>query len=318
MKTLSISINTFNRYPFLKKNLDLLIGQIKKFNLEKEVEIFIGDDKSNDQTPSLIKDYAKKYPFIRYYINKKNLGLPENSFKMISLSKAKYLWMLSDDDYLIKGNLNKIIKNLKKFNPNVYYLNHKAAIVDEKLDIKPSKTFLLPGLKLRKNIFIKTKKEFLRFLCNQGFYNLRIYLAQQSLFINKLKISQDNFLPIKKKFDIRKEFYPVCLSLYYNLPPNNFFIDKESTLAIITNNRSWNATPLKALEVVVKYFDPMQYLIFKKNFNELTFKGKLLFPLSIIYSKIAYLTALISDKLKLSQLLDKFIFGKGSKKISIK
>lgn len=316
-KLLSISINTFNRYPFLKKNLELLINQIIKHKLQKEIEIFIGDDKSSDQTPILIKELSKKHSFIRYYINKENLGLPANSFKMIQKTKSEYIWMLSDDDYLIEGNLKSIVENIKKYKPNVYFLNHQAAIVDEKLNFKKSKTFLLPGIKENFTL-LHTKKDFFNFLANQGLYGLRILLAQQSLFIQKTKNPQKNYQSIKKIYDTKKEFYPVCLSLYFNLPEKNYLIDTKNKLWLITNNRGWNATPKKALKVVVDYFDPMQKMILKKYSKEISFKLKILFIISIIYSKIAYFIAYVFDLFKINLILDKFIFGKGAKKIKIK
>lgn len=316
-KLLSISISTFNRSHFLKKNLDLLIAQIKKYNLENEVEIFVGDDKSTDQTPKLIKNYAKKYPFIRFYINKKNLGLPENSFKMIALSKAKYLWMLSDDDYLIEGNLKSIIDNLKKFQPNVYFINYQAAVVDKNLNLQKSNTFLLPSIK-KATGFLKTKSDFFKFLEKQGLYGLRILLAQQSLFIQNTANAQKNLQKIKKLYDIKKEFYPVCLSLYFHLPEKNYYIDKKNKIWIITNNRGWNSTLKKALEMVIKYFDPMQKMILKKYLNEMSLKLKISIIISIIYSKIAYIIAYLSDLFKINLILDKFIFGKGAKNVVIK
>jgi hypothetical protein len=315
MKLLSISIITYNRYHFLKKNLDLLISQIKKYNLEKDVEIFIGDDNSTDGTSDLIKKNSEKYKFIKFYINKKNLGLPENSFKMISKSKAEYLWMLSDDDFLIEGNLKKIITDLKFYSPNIYFLNYQPSVVDKKINIYPSKSLILPGLKIKNIAIFNDIRSLFNFLVEQGFYNLRLYLAQQSLFITKLSNLKENLEEIKIFFDIKKEFYPVCLSIYYQLAKNKFIVQPKVKIAIITNNRNWNYDPLTAQKKVIKYFDPMQFFILKKYFKEINVKTKIYFILSIIYSKVAYIIALISNKLKLNDLLNKIIFSKGAKNV---
>lgn len=317
IKLLSISITTFNRYPFLRKNLEILISQIIKYKLQKDIEIFVGDDKSSDKTSQLLKLLSKKYSFIRFYINKKNLGLPANSFKMIANTKAKYIWMLSDDDYLIEGNLKLIVENLKKYRPNVYFINYQASIIDEKLNLYKSKTFLLPGIKGNSK-FILTRKEFFDFLEKQGIYGLRIHLAQQSIFIQKTKNAQKNYQQIKKVYDTNKEFYPVCLSLYFNLPEKKYFVDTKNKLWLVTNNRGWNATSKKALKAVVDYFDPMQIMILKKYSKEMSLKLKALITISIIYSKIAYFIAYFFDLLKINPILDKFIFGQGAKNVILK
>jgi hypothetical protein len=301
----------------LKKNLNLLISQIKKYNLEKDIEIFIGDDNSTDGTSDLIKEYSERYKFIKFYINKKNLGLPENSFKMISKSKAGYLWMLSDDDFLIEGNLKKIITDLKFYSPNIYFLNYQPCIVDKDINIYQSKSLIFPSLKIKNIAIFNDIRSLFNFLIDQGFYNLRLYLSQQSLPITKLKILQNNIKNLTNYFDIKKEAYPLSLSIFFDLPYEKFIFNPRIRLAIVTNNRSWNYEPIKAQRTVVRYFDPLQAFILKKYLKEMSIKAKIYFVLSIIYSKIAYLIALLSNKLKFNDLLNKIIFGNGSKNVYV-
>ena len=312
MKLLTIAFQTFNRKKFLEANLNSLIKQIKKYQLENEVVIFIGDDKSDDGTLDLIKKYSKKYKFIDYYFNTKNLGLPANTFKIIDKSPSnQYLWLLSDDDYLKEGKLIKIISFLKKNQPDVLYLNYQLVktFLKPKLKFKPIKSIIGPSWRLNKDVFLSSRKEFFSFIANIGFYNLRMILAQQSIPIVKAKILKKNLqLLTNSSYNLNKEFYPFDLTLYINLPEKFIFL-KEKLVQITTNNRSWNFDILKANEVVKNYFNPLQKMILKKYSRLMTLKLKLLLKFSIFYTNLVPLIYKLAVFLGLKKQIYQAQFG---------
>jgi glycosyltransferase involved in cell wall biosynthesis len=62
--------------------------------------LIIGEDCSTDQTASIVREYAEKYPEkITAIINEKNLGVVENIRQVRDVIAAKYVAMLEGDDY---------------------------------------------------------------------------------------------------------------------------------------------------------------------------------------------------------------------------
>lgn len=314
---LTVCFLTFNRANYLEENLKRLIKQIRKFRLEKEVGIFIGDDKSADNTLEIIKNYSQKYAFISYYTNKKNLGLPANTFKIIEKSpKSEYLWLLSDDDYLKDDKLMTIISKLKKYQPDVLYLNYQFVntFLNQKKPFTPIPSIIGPGLKLERDYFFKNKKDFFQFFSNIGFYNIRMLLAQQSIPIVKSEILKNNLEMVKKgKYDMTKESYPFDLCLYINFP-DKIYLLKEKVLFITTNNRGWNFSILKANLMVKKYFNPIQKMILKKYKNILPLKLKMVLNLSIFYTNLIPFVYQISTIFGLKKFLYKIQFGDENQK----
>lgn len=312
-KILTISFQTFNRSKFLEFNLKKLISEIFKFNLQDKISIFIADDKSVDNTLKIIKKYKNKYPkIIDYYSNKKNLGLPANTFKIIKKSpKSKYLWLLSDDDFLKEDRLAKVVKILEEKKPDVLYLNYQLVntFLEKKQTFIPIKSIIGPGLNIKKNFYLNSKKEYFDFISKIGFYNLRMILAQQSIVISKSSILKKNLNLVKKEgYDMTKEFYPFDLTLYINLPEKFMFL-KEKLLFITTNNRGWNFDVLKANEIVKKYFNPLQKMILKKYSNLMPLKLKFLLYLSIIYTHLVPIVYKTAKLLQLDKILNKAQFG---------
>jgi len=312
MKLLTIAILTFNRQKFLEANLKRLIKEIKTNKYEDRINIFIGDDKSTDKTLSLIKKYSQKYKFISYYSNQKNLGLPVNTFKIIEKSpKSKYLWLLSDDDFLKDGGLKKIVNYLEKYNPDILYLNYQIVntYLKNKIKFENVKSIIGPGYSIRKDFLLEKRNNYFNFIKNLGFYNIRMIFAQQSLPIVKSEILKNNLKIVKKeKYDLTKEFYPLDLTLYINLPQKSLFI-KEKLILITVNNRGWNYDVIKANEKVKQYFNPLQKMILKKYQKEIPLKLKIIIITSIIYTHLVPIVYRVFYLFGLHKILLKAQFG---------
>lgn len=111
---LSIAMPTWNRSNNLYEALTCLLPQI--YNYSKQIEIIISDNASSDDTQDIITKFKDLYPSLNIITNRNNnnLGFYGNLRKCRELSSGKYLWILSDDDYvcpdLISVILNKIIE----------------------------------------------------------------------------------------------------------------------------------------------------------------------------------------------------------------
>ena len=107
---LSICIPTYNRADFIVHCLDSILDQ-----WAEGVELVIVDGGSKDATPSVIADYQRRYPFIKYFQRLSNVGIDEDVLKVVELAKGDYCWLMSDDDQFEQGALAEVLRKLEMF-----------------------------------------------------------------------------------------------------------------------------------------------------------------------------------------------------------
>lgn len=122
---LSFCIPTYNRCQFLKKNINIIIGQIHDLSVEQEVEILVSDNASTDDTETMCKDIICKNKdiSIEYHKNEKNEGPDWNFIKSMKLAHGEYSILLGDDDFLIDNGLSEILQLLDTTGISIYYSN---------------------------------------------------------------------------------------------------------------------------------------------------------------------------------------------------
>jgi abequosyltransferase len=105
---LSIAIPTHNGAKYIREALDSIICQLN--DIDEEIEIVISDNASTDQTPEIIKEYQRKYTFIKYFLNEENLGADRNFDLAVRRSIGEYVWLFSDDDKMTPESIKKVLK----------------------------------------------------------------------------------------------------------------------------------------------------------------------------------------------------------------
>jgi abequosyltransferase len=105
---LSICIPTYNRAQYIGETIQNVISQAKD-----NVEIVIVDGASTDNTAEVINGFQHKFSNLLYYRGEENMGVDRDMAKTIELSRGDYCWMLSDDDLLQPGSINKILEEIK-------------------------------------------------------------------------------------------------------------------------------------------------------------------------------------------------------------
>lgn len=92
----SIVCITYNHGTFIAKALDGFVSQKTDFPFEA----IVADDFSNDNTRSIIAEYAKKYPnIIKPILREKNIGSLPNYVDALSRAEGQYLAICDGDDY---------------------------------------------------------------------------------------------------------------------------------------------------------------------------------------------------------------------------
>src|SRR5699024_3919744 len=83
------------------------IDSILNQNLEDYEVIFINDG-STDSSKEIILSYKNKYPFMKYF-EQTNQGQGTARNVGIEHSLGKYIYFMDSDDYLVAGQLNKML-----------------------------------------------------------------------------------------------------------------------------------------------------------------------------------------------------------------
>jgi glycosyltransferase involved in cell wall biosynthesis len=114
---LSISIPTRNRAPYLQGLLNSIEEQVgQNRELLNDIKIYIFDNASNDSTCDVVKSSGLD---ILYKKNDENIGVDLNILQAYTAIPGKYVWVIGDDEILMKNSLNFVLGLIKGYNPHL-------------------------------------------------------------------------------------------------------------------------------------------------------------------------------------------------------
>jgi glycosyltransferase involved in cell wall biosynthesis len=115
MKLLTIAIPTFNRAGKLDVQLAWLANAIKGF--ENEIEIFVSDNCSTDNTQEIISKWKNALGNVTFRSsrNSENIGVMRNIGKCLTSGHTKYVWAVGDDDPIQDRTIPYVIEKFKKY-----------------------------------------------------------------------------------------------------------------------------------------------------------------------------------------------------------
>ena len=94
-RALSIIIANYNNAPYLRDCLDSILQQTFK-----DLEVVIADDCSSDDSPSIIREYAARYPdILKPFFSPINRGAAGTRHAAIMRANSEYITTLDSDDY---------------------------------------------------------------------------------------------------------------------------------------------------------------------------------------------------------------------------
>ena len=169
---LTIAIPTFNGARTIRQMLNILLPQV-----DERVEVVAVDNGSTDAAPDILLEYRKHYPFLQYIRNEKNIGADGNFLKCMRIAKGKYIYLLSDDDVLTEGSLQRILSFLAESpDMGLVYLNTANFYVAYKSRESCSIDKPLP----EENLFTRDKRAFFDRACHYwGFLSSFIILKER-------------------------------------------------------------------------------------------------------------------------------------------
>ena len=106
----SIVVPTYNRADYLKECLESIINQNYP-----NLEIIVSDDNSTDNTEGLVKEYIKKYPYIKYIRNIKYPKGPNgNKNNGLDYVNGEIIGIFDDDDFMLENAINLLVNKINE------------------------------------------------------------------------------------------------------------------------------------------------------------------------------------------------------------
>jgi abequosyltransferase len=114
---LSFCIPTYNFGEFIGETLESIITQAGD-----DVEIVVGDGASTDNTEEVVRGYQSSFPKLFYYRFDKKGGIDLDLTKTVELSSGDYCWLMSSDDVLKPGAIQRLLNEIK-LGQDIYLCN---------------------------------------------------------------------------------------------------------------------------------------------------------------------------------------------------
>lgn len=141
----SIVIPVHNGEKYIKESIDSCLNQTYK-----NIEIIVVDDKSEDRTLEILKEYGQKLTVIP--VEKQN-GLGNVINIGIRESKGKYIARMDADDIMYPTRIEKQVQYLES-NPNCVAIGGQIDIIDENSNITSHREYAIEDRDIKKNRFL--------------------------------------------------------------------------------------------------------------------------------------------------------------------
>jgi glycosyltransferase involved in cell wall biosynthesis len=126
---------TYNHEKYIREALDGFVAQKTDFN----IEVIVADDASTDKTPSIIREYAKKYPNVfKPILREKNIGAVKNFYGAIRAAKGNYIALCEGDDYWTNPRKLQIQANFMDRHPKYAICFHSVRVFFEEDEVGES------------------------------------------------------------------------------------------------------------------------------------------------------------------------------------
>ncbi len=142
----SVLMPAYNSEKYISEAIESILNQTFK-----DFEFIIIDDCSTDKTWNIIQKYEKQDSRITAVKNEKNMGIPINRNKLVSMAKGKYVVWQDSDDISVVNRIERQYAFMEK-NPDVgicggwlQFFNEKGVLALQKYERSDDK--------LRKKIF---------------------------------------------------------------------------------------------------------------------------------------------------------------------
>jgi teichuronic acid biosynthesis glycosyltransferase TuaG len=125
----SILMSSFNAAAYIAQALESALSQTYK-----NIEIFVIDGGSKDETPAILRSYAEKDSRVRYILNEYQ-SIKETRNQLFHEAKGEYLTFLDSDDIYLPGKVEKEVQYLESHPENAAVYCDLRYFFDGKPDV---------------------------------------------------------------------------------------------------------------------------------------------------------------------------------------
>ena len=147
----SIVIPVHNAEEYINEALDSCINQTYE-----NLEILVVDDKSQDNTLNILKEYEQKDSRIKVLPVEKQDGLGNVINIGIRRSRGKYIARMDADDVMYPDRIEKQVNYLES-NPNCVAVGGQIDIIDKEGNIIGHREYAIKDKDIKKIIIIENK-----------------------------------------------------------------------------------------------------------------------------------------------------------------
>lgn len=234
---IDILIPTFNREPFLIKNIIILNEQAKSCSINKNFRILVSNNCSTDNTKNALSQIKEKIEIeLIIFEQEKNIGLEKNAIFLLEKSNAPFILYLGDDDYLPIGYLSYIVeqisldKNLSVIIPGFSNLYSDGSITPSRSANFEIKKFT-PSL------------------------NSAMQLSNFGHQLSGLVLKRDGLLDKYIENEKLRNIYPfIFFVAFNNLRNNSYYVPKYQVLVSQGNSKDWRYDESGLLTEILKNY----------------------------------------------------------------
>lgn len=228
---ISICIPTYNRANFLKECLDSITSQFSNPEIKKNINVFVLDNQSKDDTEQVAKVFTDSFDNVTYIKDDENRDIVRGIVKAASLADGEYIWIFSDDDLQTNDSFSTIIEFINKHRSDLVLCNLSGFS-----DTSTTKYYNL--MNISEDTILDNKKELFKILNKKFNINIDYYTTLCSNWIIKRDIFYKNYF-IFDKYKGKLDMFPLpSLFFYTNTEFNTGLIAKQVVLNR-GDNSSW-------------------------------------------------------------------------------
>ena len=144
MELVSVAMATYNGSRFLRQQLDSILNQTYR-----GIEVVICDDRSQDNTVDILKEYSKANRNLHYYVNESRLGYIKNFERAIALCAGNYIALSDQDDVWLREKIAVLLEEIG----DDLLIHSDAKIINERGEILHSSFSEYSGKRVREVSF---------------------------------------------------------------------------------------------------------------------------------------------------------------------
>ena len=126
---ISIIVPAYNIAPFLPRCLDSILAQT-----HRELEIFVVDDGSTDETGAIVDAYAVRDGRIKP-IHKQNGGVSSARMAGVAAATGEWIGFVDGDDYVEPEMFEHLLKNALEYNADISHCGYQMVFPDGHIDM---------------------------------------------------------------------------------------------------------------------------------------------------------------------------------------